>query len=44
MAEAAMMTAQLAGPGGQSKFGMNAPGSDDRQFAINVLRWLGRRL
>jgi hypothetical protein len=44
MAEAAMMTAQLAGPGGRSKFGMNAPGSDDRQFAINVLRWLGRRL
>ena len=44
MAEAAMMTAQLAGPGGRSKFGMNAPGSDDRQFAINVLRWLGRSL
>jgi hypothetical protein len=43
MAEAAMMTAQLAGPGGRFKIGMNAPGSDDRQFAINVLRWLGRR-
>ena len=44
MGEAAMMTAQLAGPGGRFKVGMNAPGSDDRQFAINVLRWLGRRL
>lgn len=44
MAEAAMMTAQLAGPGGRFKVGMNAPGSDDRQFAINVLRWLGRGL
>jgi len=44
MAEAAMMTAQLAGPDGRFKVGMNAPGSDDRQFAINVLRWLGRGL
>lgn len=44
MAEAAMMTAQLAGPGGRFRVGMNAAGSDDRQFAINVLRWLGRRL
>lgn len=42
LAEAAMMSAQLAGPGGTLKVGMNAPGSDDRQFAINVLRWLGR--
>ncbi len=44
MGEAAMLTAQLAGPGGRFKVGMNAPGSDDRQFAINVLRWLGRGL
>lgn len=44
MGEAAMMTAQLAGPGGRFKVGMNSPGTDDRQFAINVLRWLGRRL
>ena len=44
MAEAAMMSAQLAGPGGRFKVGMNAPGSDDRQFAINVLRWLGRAI
>lgn len=44
MAEAAMMTAQVVGPDGRFKIGMNAPGSDDRQFAINVLRWLGRRL
>jgi len=44
MAEAAMLTAQLAGPRGQFKIGMNAPGSDDRQFAINLLRWLCRGL
>jgi hypothetical protein len=42
LAEAAMMTAQVAG--GTFKMGMNAPGNDDRQFAINVVRWLGRAL
>ncbi len=42
LGEAAMLSAQLAGPNGAYKVGMNAPGSDDRQFAINVLRWLGR--
>jgi len=44
MGEAAMLTAQLAGPGGRFRVGMNAPGSDGRQFVVNVLRWLGRRL
>jgi hypothetical protein len=44
LGEAAMMSAQLAGPGGRIRMGMNAPGNDDRQFAINVLRWLGRKL
>lgn len=43
MAEAAMMTAQVSGPA-RSRMGMNLPGSDDRQFAINVMRWLGRAL
>ena len=42
--EAAMFTAQLAGPGGEYKMGMNEPGIDNRQFATNVLRWLARRL
>ena len=40
LGEAAMMTAQLAGPN-RSPMGMNVPGSDDRQFALNVVRWLG---
>ncbi len=44
LGEAAMLSAQLVGPGGRWKFGMNTPGTDDRQFAINVLRWLGRAL
>lgn len=44
MGEAAMLTAQLVGPDGAFKVGMNAPGSDDRQFVLNLLRWLGRKL
>ena len=40
LAEAAMMTAQVAG-GRRVPMGMNAPGNDDRQFALNVMRWLG---
>jgi len=43
MGEAAMFTAQVAGRG-RSPMGMNVPGNDDRQFALNVLRWLGRAL
>lgn len=42
--EAAMFSAQLAGPGGEFKMGMNQPGNDNRQLAINVMRWLARRL
>jgi hypothetical protein len=42
LGEAAMMSAQIAR--GSFKMGMNAPGSDDRQFAINVVRWLARAL
>ena len=42
--EAAMFSAQLAGPGGEFKMGMNEPGLDNRQFTTNVLRWLGRKL
>lgn len=39
LGEAAMLSAQIAGP---DKFpmGMNVPGSDNRQFALNVMHWL----
>ena len=41
--EAAMFSAQVATIDGQSfRVGMNAPGSDDRQFALNVMHWLAR--
>ncbi len=43
MGEAAMFTAQVAGPR-RSPMGMNVPGNDDRQFALNALRWLARVL
>lgn len=39
LAEAAMMSAQVAGPQRQP-MGMNVPGTDDRQLALNVVRWL----
>jgi hypothetical protein len=39
--EGAMFSAQVATMNGQSfKIGMNVPGTDDRQFALNVARWL----
>jgi hypothetical protein len=39
LAEAAMLSAQIAGP---NKFpmGMNAPGNDNRQLALNIMHWL----
>ena len=43
LGEAAMLSAQLAGPR-SAPMGMNAPGNDDRQFALNVVRWLGGAL
>lgn len=39
LAEAAMMSAQLAGPN-KVKFGMNKPGTDNRQLALNIMHWL----
>ncbi|MBX9738006.1 MAG: hypothetical protein K2X32_13880 [Phycisphaerales bacterium] len=39
LAEAAMLTAQIDNKSGQP-FGMNAPNNDNRQFALNVVRWL----
>jgi len=42
--EAAMFSAQVLHqqPRPDFKFGMNAPGNDDRQFALNALHWLSR--
>ena len=37
MGEAAVLSAQIADG---EKFGMNAPGSDNRQFALNIIHWL----
>ena len=39
MGEAAMLSAQLAGPQ-QRRMGMNVPGSDNRQLALNIMHWL----
>lgn len=39
LGEAAMLSAQLAGPQ-KMKFGMNKPGLDNRQFALNIMHWL----
>jgi hypothetical protein len=44
LGEAAMLSAQLAGPGGRFKMGMNREGIDNRQFALNVVRWLAGAL
>lgn len=42
--EAAMFSAQVIHQESRPdfKFGMNAPGNDDRQFALNALHWLSR--
>jgi len=42
LGEAAMFSAQLAGPGGRVKMGMNYPGIDNRQLVLNTMRWLAR--
>jgi hypothetical protein len=46
--EAGMFSAQILqspqGSGPDLKFGMNAPGNDDKQFALNVLHWLSAAL
>jgi hypothetical protein len=41
LAEAAMLSAQLAGSN-KMPFGMNRPGIDNRQFALNIMHWLSR--
>jgi hypothetical protein len=45
LGEAGMLSAQIVRSGGidqagEMKIGMNVPGSDDRQFALNLLHWL----
>jgi hypothetical protein len=48
LGEAAMLTAQISKSTEPSspdqKFGMNTPGNDDRQFALNILHWLSSAL
>jgi hypothetical protein len=39
LGEAAMLSAQITGPN-QTKFGMNHPGIDNRQLALNIVHWL----
>ena len=39
LGEAAMLSAQIMGPQ-KSPMGMNVPGSDNRQFALNLMHWL----
>ncbi len=41
LGEAAMLTAQVAK---KEKFGMNVPGIDNRQFALNIMHWLSHLL
>ena len=39
LGEAAMLSAQLSGPN-RLQFGMNRPGIDNRQLALNIMHWL----
>lgn len=47
LGEAALFSAQLLKSGGPQpnfRFGMNTPGNDDKQFALNVMHWLSGAL
>jgi hypothetical protein len=46
LGEAGFLTAQLIRwtDGTETRFGMNVPGNDDQQFALNVVHWLSRLL
>jgi hypothetical protein len=45
LGEAAMLSAQLGiSPNRTEKMGMNVPGTDNRQFALNIMHWLSRLL
>jgi hypothetical protein len=39
MGEAAMLSAQIAGPN-KVPMGMNVPGNDNKQLALNIMHWL----
>lgn len=43
LGEAAMLSAQIAGPN-KMPMGMNAPGNDNRQLALNIMHWLSGAL
>lgn len=43
LAEAAMLSAQLAGPN-KAPLGMNRPGTDNRRLALNIVHWLSRKI
>ena len=43
MGEAGMLSAQVVGPQ-RMAFGMNRPGIDNRQLALNIMHWLSRLL
>lgn len=43
LGEAAMLSAQRAGPE-RRPMGMNVPGSDNRQLALNIMHWLSGQL
>ena len=43
LAEAGMLSAHLAGPN-KARFGMNRPGTDNRQLALNIMHWLSRKI
>lgn len=44
MGEAGMLSAQLIGSNPPRKFGMNRPGIDNRQLALNIMHWLSNLL
>ncbi len=41
LGESAMVTAQVSG---RVRYGMNTPDNDNRQFVLNVMHWLSRKL
>ena len=43
LGEAGMLSAQVVGAQ-QMKFGMNRPGIDNRQLALNIMHWLSGKL
>jgi len=40
MGEAGDLSAQIYGSDPVGKMGMNVPGCDNRQFALNIIHWL----